>query len=63
MLYRIALPKLSMEITQLPILNCKGFCTIYGEVKQICEIVAEEEYITYIRLAMIFAENELVPSR
>ena len=33
-----------------------------GKVKQICVLVAEDEYVTDIRSAMVFAENERVLS-
>ena len=33
-----------------------------GKVKQICVLVAEDEYVTDIRSAIVFAENERVLS-
>ena len=33
-----------------------------GKVKQICVLVVEDEYVTYILSAMVFAENERVLS-
>ena len=60
----IAPPKLTSEITQLPPLNQKRLLRDLrsGKVKQICVLVAEDEYVTDIRSAMVFAENERVLS-
>ena len=56
----IAPPKLTSEITQLPSLNQKRFLRDLrsGKVKQICVLVTEDEYVSDIRLAMVFAEDE-----
>ena len=58
----IAPPRLTSEITQLPPLNQKSFLRDLrsGEVKQICVIVAEGEYVSDIRSAMVFAEDKKV---
>ena len=60
----IAPPKLTSEITQLPTLEPKRFLRDLrsGKVKQICVLVAEDEYVTDIRSATVFAENERVLS-
>ncbi|CAI5711096.1 unnamed protein product [Peronospora effusa] len=60
----IAPPKLTSEITQLPTLEPKRFLRDLrsGKVKQICVLVAEDEYMTDIRSATVFAENERVLS-
>ena len=60
----IAPPKLISEITQLPPLNQKRFlCDLRsGKVKQIFVLVAEDEYVSDIRSAMGFAEDERVLS-
>ena len=60
----IAPPKTTSEITQLPTLKQKRFMRDLrsGKVKQICVLVAEDEYVTDIRSAMVFAENERVLS-
>ena len=65
MLDPIAPPKLNSEITQLPPLNQKWFLRDLrsGKVKQICVLVAEDEYTSDIRSAMVFAEDERVLSR
>ena len=64
MLDLIALPKLTSEITQLPLLNQKRFLRDLrsGKVKQICVLVAKDEYVSDIRSAMVLAENERVLS-
>ena len=56
----IVLPKLTSEITQLPTLEPKRFLRDLrsGKVKQICILVTEDEYVTDIRSAVVFAENE-----
>ena len=61
----IAPSKLTSEITQLPPLNQKRFLRDFrsGKVKQICVLVAEDKYVSDIRSAMVFAENERVLSR
>ena len=62
MLDPIAPPKLNSEITQLPPLNQKWFLRDLrsGKVKQICVLVAEDEYVSVIRSAMAFSKtNEL----
>ncbi|CAI5745401.1 unnamed protein product [Peronospora destructor] len=53
-------PKLTSEITQLPTLEPKRFLRDLrsGKVKQICILVTEDEYVTDIRSATVFAENE-----
>ena len=60
----IAPPKTTSEIIQLPTLKQKRFLRDLrsGKVKQICVLVAEDEYVTDIRSAMVFAENERVLS-
>ena len=60
----IALPKTTSEIIQLPTLEQKRFLRDLrsGKVKQICVLIAEDEYVTDIRSAMVFAENERVLS-
>ena len=60
----IAPPKLTSEITQLPPLNQKWFLRDLrsGKVKQIFVLVAEDEYVSDIRSAMGFAEDERVLS-
>ena len=60
----VALPKLTSETTQLPLLNQKRFLRDLrsGKVKQICVLVAEDEYVSDIRTAMAFAEDERVLS-
>ena len=60
----IAPPKSTSEITQLPTLDPKRFMRDLrsGKVKQICVLVAEDEYVANIRSAMLFAENERVLS-
>ena len=65
MLDLIAPPELNSEITQLPPLNQKRFLRDFrsGKVKQICVLVAEDKYVSDIRSAMVFAENERVLSR
>ena len=64
MLNLIAPPKLTSEITQLPPLNQNRFlCDLRSrKVKQICALVAEDEYDSDIRSAMVFAEDEQVLS-
>ena len=56
----IAPPKLTSEITQLPPLNQKGFSRDLrgGKVKQICVLVAEDDYVSNIHSAMFFAEDK-----
>ena len=53
-----------MEITKLSTLEPKRFLRDLrsGRVKQICVLVAEDEYVTDIWSAMVFAENEYVLS-
>ena len=60
----IAPPKLTSEITQLPTLEPKRFLRDLrsGKVKQICILVTEDEYVTDIRSATLFTENERVLS-
>ena len=60
----IAPPKLTSEITQLPTLEPKRFLRDLrsGKFKQICTLVTEDEYVTDIRSATLFAENERVLS-
>ena len=60
----IAPPKTTSEIIQFPTLEQKRFLRDLrsGKVKQICVIVAEDEYVTDIRLEMLFAKNERVLS-
>ena len=64
MLDLIPPPKLTPEITQLTPLNQKRFLRNLrsGKVKQICVLVTEDEYVSDIRLAMVFAEDERVLS-
>ena len=58
----IAPPKLTSEITQLPPLNQKRFLRDLrsDKIKQICVLVAEDEYTSDILSAMVFAEDERV---
>ncbi|CAI5738229.1 unnamed protein product [Peronospora farinosa] len=60
----IAPPKLYSEIPELPTLDSKRFLRDLrsGKVKQICVLVAEDEYMTDIRFEKVFAENENVLS-
>ena len=60
----IAPPKLTIELIQLPTLEPKRFLRDLrgGKVKQICVLVTEDEYVTDIRSATVFAENERVLS-
>ena len=55
-------PKLTSEISQLPTLEPKRFLRDLrsGKVKQVCILVTEDEYVTDIRSATVFAENERV---
>ena len=55
---------MTLEITKLPTLEPKRFLRDLrsGKVKQICALVTEDEYVTEIRSAVIFAENERVLS-
>ena len=57
-------PKLTSEIIQLPTLEPKRFLRDLhsGKIQQICVLVTEDEYVTDIRSAVIFAENERVLS-
>ena len=57
-------PKTTSGITQLPTLEQKRFLRDLRscKVKQICVLIAEDEYVTDIRSAMVFAENERVLS-
>ena len=57
-------PKLTSEITQLPTLEPKRFLRDLhcGKIKQICVLVTEDDYVTDIRSAVIFAEKERVLS-
>ena len=52
-------PKLTSEIIQLPTLEPKRFLRDLhsGKIQQICVLVTEDEYVTDIRSAVIFAEN------
>ena len=61
----IAPPKLTSDTTQLTTLEPKRFLRDLrsGKVKHICVIFMEDEYVTDIRSAVIFAENERVLSR
>ena len=63
-LYLIAPPKTTSEIIQLHTIEQKMFLRDLrsGKVKQICVLVAEDESVTDIRSAMVFAENERVLS-
>ena len=56
----IAPQKTTSENTQLHKLEQKRFLRDLrsGKVKQICVLVAEDEYVTDIRSSMLFAENE-----
>ena len=58
----IAPSKLSSEIPQLPTLEPKRFLRDMrsGKVRQICILVTEDEYVTDIRSAVVFAESERV---
>uniref|UniRef100_A0AAV1U4G3 Reverse transcriptase domain-containing protein n=1 Tax=Peronospora matthiolae TaxID=2874970 RepID=A0AAV1U4G3_9STRA len=60
----IAPPKSTSEITQLPTLEHKMFLRDLrsGKVKQICVLVADDEYVADIRSATVFTENERVLS-
>ena len=60
----IAPPKTTSEIIQLPTLEQKRFLRDLrsGKVKQICILVAEDEYVTDIQSATVFAEKERVLS-
>ena len=60
----IATPNLTSKITQLPLLNQKGFLRdlLNGNVKHICVLVAEDEYISDILSTMVFSEDERVLS-
>ena len=60
----ISPPKTTSEIIQLPTLEQKRFLRDLrsGKVKQLCVLVADYEYVTDIRSAMVFAENERVLS-
>uniref|UniRef100_M4BJM7 Uncharacterized protein n=1 Tax=Hyaloperonospora arabidopsidis (strain Emoy2) TaxID=559515 RepID=M4BJM7_HYAAE len=60
----IAPPKTTSEITQLPTLEQKRFLRDLrsGKVKQICVLVFHDEYVTDIRLAVVFAEDKRVLS-
>ena len=60
----IAPPKSTSEITQLPTLEPKRFLPDLrsGKVKQICVLVAEDEYVADKRSSVVFTENELVLS-
>jgi hypothetical protein len=56
----VAPPKSASEITTLPTLEPKRFLRDLrrGKVTQICVLVADDEYVTDIRSAVVFAENE-----
>jgi hypothetical protein len=56
----VAPPKSASEITPLPTLEPKRFLRDLrrGKVTQICVLVADDEYVTNIRSAVVFAENE-----
>ena len=58
----IAPPKTPSDIIQLLTLEQKRFLRDLrsGKFKQICVLVAEDEYVTDIRSAMVLAENERV---
>ena len=58
----IAPPKSTSEISQFPTLEPKRFLRNLrsGKVKQIYVLVMEDDYVTDIRSAVIFAENERV---
>ncbi|TMW57438.1 hypothetical protein Poli38472_003363 [Pythium oligandrum] len=60
----VAPPKTLSEITTLPTLEHKWFLRDLrrGKITQICLLVAEDEYVTDIRSAVVFAENERVLS-
>jgi hypothetical protein len=60
----VAPPKLTSEITALPTLEHKRFLRDLrrGKITQICVHVAEDEYVTDIRSAVVFTENEPVLS-
>ena len=60
----VASPKLSLEIIKLPTLQPKRFLRNLrsGKVKQICVLVAKDEYVTDIRSAWVFTETERVLS-
>ena len=64
MLDLIAPPKLTSEITKSPPLNHKRFLRDLRSVKikQICVPVAEDECVSDIRSATVFAEDERVLS-
>ena len=55
----IAPPKLTSEITRMPTLDQKRFWRDLRSsiFKPICVLVPEDEYVTDIRSAMVFAEN------
>ena len=61
----IAPLKLTLEITQLPTLEPKRFLRDFrsGKIKPICLLVTKDKYVTGIRSAVGFAENERVLSR
>ena len=58
----IAPPKSTLEITQLPTLEPKRFLRDLrsGNIKQICVLFTEDEYVTDILSVVVFAENERV---
>ena len=60
----IAPPNSTSEITQFPTLEPKRFLRDMrsGKVNHICVLVTKDEYVTDIRSAVLFAENERVPS-
>ena len=60
----IAPPKLTSEINQLTTLEPKRFLRDLrsDKVKQTCVFVTDDEYVTDIRSAVLFAENERVLS-
>uniref|UniRef100_A0AAV1TTT0 Uncharacterized protein n=1 Tax=Peronospora matthiolae TaxID=2874970 RepID=A0AAV1TTT0_9STRA len=57
-------PKSALEVVKLPTLESKRFLRDLrsDKIKQICVLVTEDGYVTDIRPAQAFAENELVLS-
>ena len=57
-------PKSTSEIIQLPTLELKRFLRDLhsGKIQQICVLVTEDEDVTDIRSAVMFAENERILS-
>ena len=60
----IAPPKSTSDITQLPALELERFLRDLrsDKIKPICVLFTEDEYVTDIRSAVLFAENERVLS-